>query len=162
MNAHRRGVVFLSASREAKQGVNISARTEYACLAVMQLAASFGTDRPVRLRSIAQAHGIPAHFLVQILQQLKGAGLVASTRGAAGGYHLTQDPATITLADVMCVIEGDTTTIVRACGRDTPQSQALLSVWNQVALTQREMLAATTFQELLERAAVTTDPMYYI
>ena len=35
---------------------------------------------------IAEQHGIPSRFLVQILLQLKGAGLVASTRGARAGY----------------------------------------------------------------------------
>ncbi len=128
----------------------------------MQLAANFGTGQPVRLRAIAQAHGIPSHFLVQILLQLKGAGLVASTRGAAGGYRLLQAPADITLADVMSVIEGDTATASRSCGRDTAQAQVLLSVWNSVTQAQREILAATTIEELLERAATATDHMYYI
>ncbi len=86
--------------------MNISARAEYACLAVMQLAASYGTGVPVRVASIAAAHGIPSHFLVQILLQLKNAGLVASTRGAGGGYQLIRDPAEISLAGVLRVIEG--------------------------------------------------------
>jgi hypothetical protein len=38
----------------------------------------------IRLQ-IAARHGIPSRFLVQILLQLKGAGLVASTRGVVGG-----------------------------------------------------------------------------
>jgi len=34
---------------------------------------------------------------VQILLQLKGAGLVTSTRGAAGGYQLLKPPDQVTL-----------------------------------------------------------------
>ena len=81
--------------------VNISAKTEYACLAILELASSYGTGEPVRIRTIADTHGIPSRFLVQILLQLKGAGLVSSTRGAAGGYRLAKAPNRITLAEVM-------------------------------------------------------------
>ena len=43
---------------------------------------------PVHIRDISEVYGIPERYLVQILLQLKGAGLVASTRGATGGYRL--------------------------------------------------------------------------
>ncbi len=68
--------------------MKFTAKTEYACLAVLELARAFDLGEPVRIRTIADEHGIPSRFLVQILLQLKGAGLVSSTRGAAGGYQL--------------------------------------------------------------------------
>ena len=46
---------------------------------------------------------------MQILLQLKGAGLVRSTRGVTGGYTLARSPEQISLADVMAVIEGPAT-----------------------------------------------------
>ena len=142
--------------------MNVSARTEYACLAILQLAASYGTGELVRVRAIAQAHGIPFRFLVQIMLQLKGAGLVASTRGAAGGYQLLKDPVDITLADVMCVIEGAGDGVTRSCSHETPQARALLGLWNDVDRVQREMLAGTTIQDLLDRSLTASDLMYYI
>jgi len=86
--------------------MNISAKTEYACVAMLELAANFGSDEPVSIRVIAERHGVPARFLVQILLELKAAGLVASTRGAAGGYHLVCPPAEVSLGQVMDVIGG--------------------------------------------------------
>src|SRR6187455_699023 len=83
----------------------VSAKTEYACIAVLELAARHGSGEPVRIRDIAEAHGIPSRFLVQILLQLKSAGLVSSVRGAAGGYNLARDPEEITLLDVMTVVD---------------------------------------------------------
>ena len=62
--------------------MNISAKIEYACIAVLELAVNYNSGKPVRIRAIAQTHGIPSRFLVQILLQLKGANLVSSTRGA--------------------------------------------------------------------------------
>jgi Rrf2 family protein len=79
--------------------MKLSAKTEYACIAILELARRFETGEPVRIREIADEHGIPARFLVQILLQLKGAGYVASTRGALGGYQLLKPPAKIPLAD---------------------------------------------------------------
>ena len=73
---------------------------------MLDLAAAAASSEPVRVRCIAEAHGIPARFLVQILLQLKGAGIVTSTRGAAGGYRLAKDPAELSVWDVMCVVEG--------------------------------------------------------
>ncbi len=86
--------------------MKLSAKTEYACLAVLELARSYDTGEPVRIRTIAEEHDIPSRFLVQILLQLKGAGLVNSTRGAAGGYQLLKPPEEITLAEVMSVVDG--------------------------------------------------------
>src|SRR4051812_49551972 len=68
--------------------MKLSAKAEYACLAVIALAKQALDTTPVRVREIAETHGIPERYLVQILIQLKGAGLVYSTRGSAGGYRL--------------------------------------------------------------------------
>ena len=73
---------------EHEIAMRVSAKTEYACIAMLELAAQYGSAEPVRIRRIAERHDVPPRFLVQILLQLKGAGLVASVRGAAGGYHL--------------------------------------------------------------------------
>src|SRR5262245_53869426 len=87
-----------------------SAKAEYACIAMLELAAQYGDPQPVRLKNIADAHEIPQRFLVQILLQLKGAGLVISTRGASGGYLLARAPDQISLADVVRVIDRSDTT----------------------------------------------------
>src|SRR3972149_3337940 len=86
--------------------MKISAKTEYACIAMMELASQFGTGEPVRIRRIAERHDVPPRFLVQILLQLKGAGLVASIRGAAGGYQLVKSPEEVSLGQIMEVIDG--------------------------------------------------------
>ena len=53
--------------------MKVSAKTEYACLAMLELAARYGQGEPAPIREIADEHGIPSRFLVQILLQLKGA-----------------------------------------------------------------------------------------
>ena len=105
--------------------MNLPAKVEYACIAVLELAIQFNNGEPVRLRAIAEAHGIPSPFLVQIMLQLKAAGLVESTRGAAGGYQLTRDPSIITLAEVKEIIEGPASDLVsNASGRHLGDARA--------------------------------------
>ena len=84
---------------------NISAKAEYACAAMLELATQHGQPKPVRIQSIADTTGISSRFLVQILLQLKGAGLVASVRGALGGYQLVRAPDKVSLADIVYTID---------------------------------------------------------
>ena len=86
--------------------MRISAKAEYACLAVIALAQRRLENRPVPIREIAEAQRIPETFLTQILLKLKGAGLVLSTRGSAGGYRLARSPEEISLQDVLTVVDG--------------------------------------------------------
>jgi Rrf2 family protein len=141
--------------------MTISAKVEYACIAVLELAARYDSDEPVRIRDIADAHGIPSRFLVQILLQLKGAGLVQSTRGATGGYALAKPPESISLAEVMEVLEGPTQ-VQSNIAVQTPATRALQSVWNEVADTQRTMLESTTFGTLAERLRQPAEEMWHI
>ncbi len=101
--------------------MRVSAKAQYACIAMLELAAHHGDQHAlVQVKTIADTHGISQRFLVQILLQLKAAGLVRSARGAAGGYQLARPPETVTLADVIHAIdqaEPATPSALRRCGR---------------------------------------------
>jgi Rrf2 family protein len=140
--------------------MNLSAKTEYACLAMLELAKEYDSGEPLQLRRIAAEHGIPARFLVQILLQLKGAGLVASTRGAAGGYRLARPPQEITLADVIDVIDGDDRPTSNAA-KSSPLVRALLSFCCEVSELQRDRLDAESLADLVT-VATQREPMYFI
>jgi Rrf2 family protein len=142
--------------------MRISAKTEYACIAMLELTVAYGAGEPVRIRNIADAHGIPSRFLVQILLQLKGAGYVMSTRGASGGYQLAKPPDEITLGEVMQVIDGQDEVIRSSTSGDSASARVLVAAWNEVAETEREMLHALTFTELASRQRKTAENMYYI
>jgi Rrf2 family protein len=61
---------------------------------------------PVKADRISQAQEIPLKFLENILGSLRTAGIVASKRGAEGGYLLAQDAAAVTVADVIRAVDG--------------------------------------------------------
>jgi Rrf2 family protein len=143
--------------------MKISAKTEYACIAMMELASQFGTGEPVRIRRIAERHDVPPRFLVQILLQLKGAGLVASIRGAAGGYQLVKPPHDISLGQIMEVIEGATEENgqTSSASPDSPAVKVLMKTWMDVTAVERKMLQSISLAELIERAKQ-DEQMYHI
>src|SRR3954454_19660991 len=106
--------------------MKISAKAEYACLAMLALARPRSGGAPVRIREIAESHSIPERYLVQILLQLKGAGLVTSTRGASGGYRLARPAEDIMLGEVLNAIDGPGEPPREA---HEPAAQALALVW---------------------------------
>jgi Rrf2 family protein len=128
---------------------------------MLQLAQEHAAGEPVQVRRIAERQGIPATFLVQILHELRRAGLVASTRGASGGYRLSRPPGDVTLADVVDVFE--TSDEPGECAAsESPWAPALVDVCCDLARTRRERLQSLTLAEMAERASVNTGPMWYI
>jgi Rrf2 family protein len=138
----------------------LTAKAQYACLAMIQLAAERDSPDPTPLRLVADRHGIPPTFLVQILNQLKRAGLVSSVRGAAGGYRLQGDPATISLAQVVDAIEPADPP---ACAAEqSPLAPAMVALGRRLHAARRRCLAEVTLEELAAQAAAHAEPMWYI
>jgi Rrf2 family protein len=140
--------------------MKVSAKTEYASIAVLELARSFHTREPVRIRDIADRHGIPSRFLVQILLQLKGVGIVQSSRGAGGGYQLARPPDEITLGDVIGAIEGQEP-ISSSTNKNSPITRVLLRAWREVDRKKQDMLRRITLADLVANLKGETE-MYYI
>ena len=143
--------------------MRVSAKAEYACIAMLELAANHDNPQPIRVKAIADAHGIPLRFLVQILLQLKGAGLVASTRGASGGYCLLRSPSAISLADIINVI--DRTTPPRldsAVLASSPAVRAIRTVWQDIQAEEQRMLEEVSLTDLVRQTQTSHEPTYQI
>jgi Rrf2 family protein len=85
--------------------MRVSAKADYAVRAAAELAAAEGQG-PIKGERIATAQDIPLKFLENILSELRTAGIVASRRGAEGGYWLDLPAAEVTIADVLRAVEG--------------------------------------------------------
>jgi Rrf2 family protein len=141
--------------------VKLSAKTEYACLAMLQLAERYSSGEPEQIRRIAKEHGIPSQFLVQILLQLKAAELVNSVRGASGGYRLNRSPQKITLLEVIDVMEGNEQPTTSA-GETSPLSEVLLNLRQEISDQQRQKLTSVTLADIVEKAAEPSEPTWFI
>jgi Rrf2 family transcriptional regulator, cysteine metabolism repressor len=143
--------------------MRVSAKAEYACVAMLALAANYGETQPLTVKAIADEHGIPARFLVQILLQLKASGLVTSTRGALGGYQLVRAPHLVSLADVIRAI--DPPPPRRPESPVAPLSSALRTlrlVWKEVQAEEQRLLEECTLAELVRRVQAVHAPSYQI
>jgi len=85
--------------------MKVSKRGEYGMRALCYLAEHFGQGR-IHIRTIATDEGISAKFLESIMLQLRRAGFVTSRRGGEGGHTLSRAPETITLGEVIRVLDG--------------------------------------------------------
>lgn len=142
--------------------MRLSAKTEYATIAILELARSYGDNQPVQIRRIAEHHDIPQRFLVQILLQLKAAGVVTSTRGATGGYQLAKEPKAITLWDVISVIEGPDRDTVESASNENPLKSVLGKAWERAFSCYRDALESVDFAKLVKQAQSQQNDMYYI
>ncbi|MEO1496037.1 MAG: Rrf2 family transcriptional regulator [Planctomycetota bacterium] len=139
----------------------LSAKTEYACLALLRLAVEHAGGQPLQGRRLAAEEGIPEGFLTQILQQLKRLGLVTSVRGAAGGYRLTDPPEETTLGEVIALLEGSSEKASRLAN-PTPLAAALGDLCDEAVEAKRATLEGVTLAALADRAAPENAGMYYI
>jgi Rrf2 family cysteine metabolism transcriptional repressor len=145
--------------------MQISSKAEYACVAMIELAANGGETAPVPINRIAVAHGISQYFLVQVLLQLSKADLVVSTRGREGGYKLTRPADQITLADIIGAVDKRVRSSAKALqtkAAKTPAVEVLLSVWRQVQEQEQHILESTTLAELVRRSQRDSAPTYQI
>jgi len=73
---------------------------------------------PVSLAEVATDEALPRAYLEQLAIPLREAGIVASTRGARGGYALARDPREITLGEALRALEGPLAPMI--CASEDP------------------------------------------
>src|SRR5437763_1674976 len=144
--------------------MRLSAKAQYACVAMVELACNYGEHNPVHLKNVAADHGISQRFLVQILLQLKSAGLVDSTRGAMGGYLLAKPPSKISLADIIHAIDQAPPPLPSALGNlhTTPAVQAVKSVLQELQAKEQHCLEEITLEDLVKQTQPAGELTYQI
>ncbi|MEM6251880.1 MAG: Rrf2 family transcriptional regulator [Cyanobacteria bacterium P01_D01_bin.156] len=144
--------------------MELSCKSEYALLALLELSLNYDQGAPLQIRQIAAQQNIPDRYLEQLLATLRRAGFVKSQRGAKGGYLLAQAPWTIVLLDVVNCIEGLENKDEAGDAVLTTERQVVRAFWSNVQTAAHEVLSAHTLQDLVEQrnAKHQVDLMYYI
>ena len=119
--------------------MRLSAKADYAIRAAAELAAA--GDGPVKGERLASAQDIPPKFLENILLDLKQSGLIASRRGAEGGYWLARPADEVSLADIIRAVEGPLANVRGARPEDLEYRGAAESL-KQVFIAMRANLRA--------------------
>ena len=87
--------------------LSLTRKADYALVALVALGYRWRHEQgPISARQLAESFTLPGPLLMNTLKDLARHGLVRAQRGAAGGYELADDPATVTLLAVIRAVEG--------------------------------------------------------
>lgn len=138
--------------------MRISFKGDYAIKALLYLSQKYaGTQESYyQINEISRDQDIPEKFLEQIFLLLRKAGYLKSHRGANGGFALNRDPETVTLGEIIRLIEGPIAPI--ACvSREAHQTCnfetrcVLRPLWQEVSEAVSGIVDSVTFRTLVER-----------
>lgn len=105
----------------------------------------------MKAEAISDAQDIPHKFLEGILNDMRRGGLVLSQRGGNGGYRLAKPAGSITIADVIRVVDGPLVSVRGVRPPDlsyTGPAQSLLPLWIALRANVREILDGVTLADV--------------
>ncbi|MCD8481650.1 MAG: Rrf2 family transcriptional regulator [Verrucomicrobia bacterium] len=137
--------------------MKLSLKVEYACQVLAQLGRSYGDSDLPHIEQLAQAECIPSNYLVQILNDLRTAGLIISKRGKQGGYALSKPPAEITLHAIVTAVDG--AVLEFSEGNGGASSPRVLTVWRDVAQMIDDKTRSITVEDMMVQSS---KDMWYI
>ncbi len=138
--------------------MRVTAKSDYALRALVELAAARDADphhdpreSPISAEELGRLQDIPHGFLQAILSDLRRAGIVASRRGKTGGWFLSRDPGSITVADVLRAVDGPLVSVydVRPEAVEYNERAGMLQhVWIASRAALRRVMDAVTIADL--------------
>lgn len=143
--------------------MKVSTKSRYGVRFLMDLAV-LGDQGNVTLKEIARRQSLSEKYLWQIVNPLKTAGVLRSVSGPGGGYSLARAPASITLREVVAVLEGedgqdgaDVSGLERG---SSGNAAAAREIWKDVEERIAGVMASITLETLAEKqkASLKEDP----
>jgi FeS assembly SUF system regulator len=134
----------------------LSKLTDYAVVVLVRLSRTGAAGAVQTSPGISAATGIPEPTVAKVLKAMAGKGLVASLRGAHGGYRLTRALSTIPVAEVIEAIDGPIALTACVDGGDC-ESQCLCPMrgrWDPVNAAIRSALGAITLADMASAATI--------
>ena len=133
--------------------MKISTRGRYGLRIMLDLARNDG-EKPRMISDICKAQGLSQKYVGRLIIELRKAGMIASVRGAKGGYKIKRLPKHITLLEIIETMEGaisivDCVMCPKKCKRSTACTAR--EVWSELNEKIRREFEAITLQDILNR-----------
>ena len=129
--------------------LSITTKSPYAIKALTELGRA-GDAAPIPIGELARRRDVPVQFLEQLFATLRRAGVLKSQRGVKGGYSFAREPSSITVLEVVELLDGP-------LGRDAE------GVFADAATAARGVLAGVTIADVVDRESREAGvAMYYI
>lgn len=145
--------------------MELSCKSEYAILALLEMATHYNNGEPMQIRQIATQQNIPDRYLEQLLASLRRGGIVKSQRGAKGGYFLAREPRKISILDILECLEGlDAGTYEENVHHKTVDCSVIEDIWQEACQAANSVFQKYSLEDLCEKrdAKRHLDIMYYI
>ncbi|BCT92866.1 transcriptional regulator [Lysobacter helvus] len=134
--------------------LRVTKLTDYATVVLTALAAA-GPDTVLSAAELAERAGLEATTVAKLLKPLAQAGLVASFRGAHGGYRLAREANAISLIEIVEAMEGplamtECSLHADACGIE--HSCGVRANWRRINDVVADALRGVTLADLVSPA----------
>ncbi|MBD3272557.1 MAG: Rrf2 family transcriptional regulator [Elusimicrobia bacterium] len=129
----------------------ITAKLNYVCRALIEIAQNNGDNGYVRINDIARNQKIPKKYLIHILLGLKKGKIIGSVRGKQGGYYLIRKPESITLKEIFQNSEGGLLFKSSIMDDTSVHSQVSLNtIWQEFESVINRYTEGVTLQHVLD------------
>ncbi|NET00023.1 MAG: Rrf2 family transcriptional regulator [Sphaerospermopsis sp. SIO1G2] len=145
--------------------MELSCKSEYAILALLEMTTHYENGEPMQIRQIAAQQNIPDRYLEQLLATLRRGGIVKSQRGSKGGYFLAREPWKISIFDIFECLEGlDVKNPEEDSQPKSVDSSIVEEIWREACQAANSVLQKYSLQDLCEQRDLRRqlDIMYYI
>jgi Rrf2 family protein len=132
--------------------MKLPTKVRYAVRAVVELAER-STGPPVPVKTIAEAQGLSAKYVKQLMNRLQKAGVVRGHPGIHGGYTLAREPEHVSLLDIYEALDVSVVLVpclsrAKDCERESRCSARM--VWKRLTDGLEKTLKETSVGELAE------------
>lgn len=148
----------------AQKALKVSAKARYALRIVLDVAVHTRTESLRSGAAIAKAQGISEKFLSRIVIPLRERGILASVRGANGGFRLARPPEDITLLAIVETVQGPLAILdCLAPGAVCDRLCTCLArkVWSDVNTAFANALAKQSLADIMKRNPEAEDALDY-
>ncbi|CDE46773.1 transcriptional regulator Rrf2 family [Clostridium sp. CAG:411] len=133
--------------------MKISTKGRYALRLMLDIALN-DSERPVRIKEIAERQEMSDKYLEQIVSVLNKAGYLKSIRGPQGGYRLIRKPEEYSVGDILRLTEGSLAPVScleyekNDCPRQT--DCVTLELWKRMDQAIKDVVDNVTLADLIE------------
>ncbi len=148
--------------------MKISAKARYGLAALVSMAQNVDNEECTKLINLSEKLKISKIYLEQVFSLLKRGGIVKSTKGSQGGYHLSRKPKEISVVDILSCIE---TPIFERTENTVGQSDESIEkamqevVFDLIDNSIKDILVNISLEDIVNKANTFRDSeqhMYYI
>ena len=132
--------------------MKISTKGRYGLRAMVDLAINSSGEH-VALNCIAERQNVSDNYLEQVFSTLRKAGLVKSIKGAQGGYVLSRNPSSISVGEILRILEGDLSVVDESEIENLPFQSIeyclKASVWDKINERINTVIDSLTLEDMI-------------